>query len=178
MTARALFLKQDWRELWSDIDAVDGEITPELYARMANLAHRSEADIEEMAVAVLAAERDTEALGEYIDSLRARAAASTKQADTLRKLIGECLDVIGISKVKGLRVTISRTPARQRVDVTNADAADLAGFLVPQPPKLDVAGIGKALKAGNTYTGARLVDGAPGVQICTSRSGAPQSTES
>lgn len=96
---------------------------------------------------------DATALDAEEKAFKARKDAAKRKAE---QLSGYLASVLNGEKVTGTDFAISW---RKSTAVNVLDEKALPPtFLVPQPPKVDKTGIGKALKAGETVTGAELVE--------------------
>lgn len=102
-------------------------------------------------------------LAAYMSDLSDRKARLLRGADGLKKLIFELLSVARLKNVALPEATVSVTPGRNSVEVTDADELPQGYFaLVRQPDK---AAIKAALESGERIPGARLVEGEPSVTI-------------
>ena len=96
---------------------------------------------------------DVTALDAEEKAFKARKDAAKRKAEQLSKYLA---DVLNGEKVTGTDFAISW---RKSTAVNVLDEKALPPtFLIPQPPKVDKTGISKALKAGETVTGAELIE--------------------
>lgn len=96
---------------------------------------------------------DAVALDAEEKAFKARKDAAKRKAEQLSKYLA---DVLNGEKVTGTDFAISW---RKSTAVNVLDEKALPPtFLVPQPPKVDKTGISKALKNGESVTGAELVE--------------------
>lgn len=96
---------------------------------------------------------DAVALDAEEKAFKARKDAAKRKAEQLSKYLA---DVLNGEKVTGTDFAISW---RKSTAVNVLDEKALPPtFLVPQPPKVDKTGISKALKAGETVSGAELIE--------------------
>lgn len=96
---------------------------------------------------------DVTALDAEEKAFKARKDAAKKKAE---QLSGYLASVLNGEKVTGTDFAISW---RKSTAVNVLDEKALPPtFLIPQPPKVDKTGISKALKAGETVTGAELIE--------------------
>lgn len=96
---------------------------------------------------------DVTALDAEEKAFKARKDAAKRKAEQLSKYLA---DVLNGEKVTGTDFAISW---RKSTAVNVLDEKALPPtFLIPQPPKVDKTGISKTLKAGETVTGAELVE--------------------
>lgn len=129
--------------------------------------------LEALAVAgerVLECQAFAAALKERISEMQSRKDRYERQAEMLRAAILSAMGTAEMKKCEREHVTITRKAVAPSVDVI--EAADIpTQFYVPQPPpppKLDKAGLLRALKDlrdGETIPGARLATGRETVQI-------------
>lgn len=96
---------------------------------------------------------DVTALDAEEKAFKARKDAAKRKAEQLSKYLA---DVLNGEKVTGTDFAISW---RKSTAVNVTDEKSLPPtFLIPQPPKVDKTGISKALKNGETVTGAELIE--------------------
>lgn len=96
---------------------------------------------------------DATALDAEEKAFKARKDAAKRKAEQLSKYLA---DVLNGEKVTGTDFAISW---RKSTAVNVLDEKALPPtFLVPQPPKVDKTGISKALKNGETVSGAELIE--------------------
>nr|DAH73565.1 MAG TPA: resistance protein [Caudoviricetes sp.] len=96
---------------------------------------------------------DAVALDAEEKAFKARKDAAKRKAEQLSKYLA---DVLNGEKVTGTDFAISW---RKSTAVNVLDEKALPPtFLVPQPPKVDKTGISKALKSGETVSGAELIE--------------------
>jgi len=138
-------------------DAIEGETN--LHDALAEAGER-----------VLQCEAYAEAMKGRIAKLKARQDRWETQAELLRAAMLSAMATAGMKKLEREHVTVTRKPIAPSVDVF--EAADVpTQFYQPQPPpppKLDKAGLLRALKdlrEGETIPGARLVTNRETVQI-------------
>lgn len=96
---------------------------------------------------------DAVALDAEEKAFKARKDAAKRKAE---QLSGYLASVLNGEKVTGTDFAISWRKSTA-VNVTDEKALPFI-FLVPQPPKVDKTGISKALKNGETVTGAELIE--------------------
>lgn len=96
---------------------------------------------------------DATALDAEEKAFKARKDAAKRKAEQLSKYLA---DVLNGEKVSGTDFAISW---RKSTAVNVTDEKNIPPtFLIPQPPKVDKTGISKALKNGETVTGAELIE--------------------
>lgn len=96
---------------------------------------------------------DVNALDAEEKAFKARKDAAKRKAEQLSSYLAS---VLNGEKVTGTDFAISW---RKSTAVNVLDEKALPPtFLIPQPPKVDKTGISKALKAGETVTGAELIE--------------------
>ena len=105
---------------------------------------------------------DAEAFKTEIDRLTARKKTAENGVERMKAALLMFLDLSGQDKVKAGSFSVS-TATTQAVNITDENAIPCI-YLVEQPPKIDKAGIKKALKDGETVQGAELVNN-KGVRI-------------
>ena len=96
---------------------------------------------------------DVTALDAEEKAFKARKDAAKRKAE---QLSGYLASVLNGEKVTGTDFAITWRKS-SAVNVLDEKAIPPT-FLVPQPPKVDKTGISKALKAGETVTGAELIE--------------------
>lgn len=72
----------------------------------------------------------------------------------------------GLTKLLAEDFAVSLKQGSPRLDVLD-EAKIATPFLIPQPPKLDRAGLLSALKRGEVVEGASLLEGQPHLQVRT-----------
>lgn len=97
-----------------------------------------------------------------IDRLTARKKAAENGVDRMKAALLMYLQESGQDKVKAGSFAVS-TATTQAVKITDEKAIP-CNYLIEQPPKIDKAGIKKAIKDGETINGAELVNNT-GVRI-------------
>jgi hypothetical protein len=97
-----------------------------------------------------------------IDRLTARKKTTENAIDRMKAALLLFLQQSGQDKVKAGTFAVS-TATTQAVQITDEKAIPCI-YLVEQPPKIDKAGIKKALKDGETINGAELINNT-GVRI-------------
>jgi hypothetical protein len=104
------------------------------------------------------------ALRQRIDEMQARLSRLKDRHDKKRAIAAWAMSQAEIRRIQMADFTLSLRPGSQRLDIL--DEAQLpAQFFVPQPPRLDRAGVSAVLKRGETVEGAVLVQGEPTVQV-------------
>jgi len=127
-------------------------------------------NLPEMLQAVVRSSLMDEALGE---ALRARIAEMRTRLERLengyaakRTLVCQIMEEAGLDRLLTEDFTVSRRPCQPKLEVVNESAVPQI-YLVPQPPRLDRAGLLAALKAGQDVAGARLQIGGYHIQVRT-----------
>lgn len=105
---------------------------------------------------------DIELFKSEIDRLTARKKTAENGVDRMKAALLMFMQQTGQDKVKAGTFAVS-TATTQAVQITDENAIP-RDYLVEQPPKIDKIGIKKALKNGETVTGAELVNN-EGVRI-------------
>ena len=100
---------------------------------------------------------------ERIKALQERVAREAAGAEAITAQIGTLLDAIGERTIRRPLGTVTRTKARQSVEITDADQLPQGFFRTERKPLAKE--IGEALKAGEAVPGATLKEGAPGVMV-------------
>lgn len=100
-------IADEWRSIDQAIDAMDGELTPEIEARMDELAAALPETVD--AVAKLIRERDAEAATYQTEAQRFTAKAKACQAtvERLKSYLHHHLNALGLDKVKGTLFKVS-----------------------------------------------------------------------
>lgn len=96
------------------------------------------------------------AFKEEKDRMAKRQSECENGVKRLKNSLLECLSSLDKPKVEAGLFTVSKSKTKS-VKITNEAEID-EFFLKPQPPKIDTAGIGKALKNGIEVKGAELVE--------------------
>lgn len=107
-------------------------------------------------------QNDVEMFKGEIERLTARKKAAENAVDRMKNALLSFMQLTGQDKIKAGTFAIS-TATTQAVQINDEKAIPCA-FLVEQPPKIDKAGIKKALKDGETVAGAELINNT-GVRI-------------
>ena len=92
-----------------------------------------------------------------------RAKRQVEKQASLSRMMGEVMDAIGEAKIQRPIGTISRTKARQSVEIYDENEIPSQLMRVKSAP--DAAAIKAQLEAGETVPGARLKTGEPGITV-------------
>lgn len=111
------------------------------------------------------ADTEDEALDRRIDALRQRQARVVARREAYRRHIATLLDAAGLTRWKSPEFTVSLTPGRPGVVITDPAAIPDAFVRVERKP--DKTAIGAALASGNDVPGADMRNGAPSLTIRT-----------
>lgn len=104
-----------------------------------------------------------DAVKAFVAELKEREARLRKRDTSIRVVLGNVLDASGQTKLEHALATVSRTKARENVEITDETA--IPSQLCKIEKKPDRAAIKKQLDAGETVPGAALKLGAPGLTI-------------
>lgn len=122
--------------------------------------------IEEIVRSGLEDEAMIEGLKLRAEAIAARLARLKERQQKKRQLVAWAMGAAGLAKLKACDFSVSLSEGALRLEVS--DETRLPGiYLVPQPPKIDRAGIAAALKRGETIEGAGFVQGAPYITVST-----------
>lgn len=96
--------------------------------------------------------------------LKDRGERLERQRDNIRTAIAVAMEAAGMKRHEGPLATLTLKAVPPKVEIV--DEADIpAAFWKPQDPKLDKAGLLKALKDGQQITGATLSNGGVTLQV-------------
>lgn len=127
-----------------------------------------ETDFAGIVRALLAAIGEDEAheagLKGYIDEMKARRERLARRAEIKRALLASALEIAGQKKLETALATVSLKPVAAKAIVTEESDVP-ARYWKPQPPKLDLAALASALRAGEAVPGATLSNPGQTVQI-------------
>lgn len=157
-------------------------VTSAIRARVADLAQH-DADTDEAALlaeierdvpdaqrvvallvrAIGEAEADADAIAERIAGLTARKDRAKRRAETMRGLLLTVMDAAGAQKWKHPEFTVSVSPGRPGVLITDPDALPNQCFRVTREP--DKSKIKQLLSEGVPIAGAELANGMPTLTI-------------
>lgn len=122
--------------------------------------------IEEIVRSSLEDEAMIEALKMRAEAIAARLARFKERHQKKRQLASWALGAAGLAKLKACDFTVSLCEGALRLEVSEeSKLADV--YFVPQPAKIDRAGIAAALKRGETVEGACFVQGQPYISVST-----------
>ena len=111
------------------------------------------------------AARHSDAVQERINDLRARKERHDSRVEAFRALIFAALDAAGQRAWKSPEFTVSITPGRPGVVITDPAAIPDAFVRVRREP--DKTAIGSAIASGNPVPGAELQNSMPSLRIST-----------
>ncbi len=127
-----------------------------------------ETDFEGIVRALLASIGEDEAheagLKSYLDELKARRDRLAQRAETKRALIASALAIAGRRSLECDLATVTLKTVAPKALVTEESEIPSA-FWKPQAPRLDLAALSSALRAGEAVPGATLSNGGQTVQI-------------
>ena len=99
-----------------------------------------------------------------LDAMAARLARLKERHQKKRALAAFAMGAAGLPKLKACDFSVSLSEGALRLEVS--DESFIAPiYFIPQPPKLDRAGITAALKRGETIEGACLMQGQPHISV-------------
>ncbi|MEO8895701.1 MAG: siphovirus Gp157 family protein [Rhizomicrobium sp.] len=104
------------------------------------------------------------ALKQRMEEMQARLTRLKERHDKKRAMAAWAMSHAQIPRVQAPDFSLSLRPGSQRLEIQN-EALVPPLFFVPQPPRLDRAGLSSCLKRGETVAGAVLVQGEPTIQV-------------
>jgi hypothetical protein len=105
-----------------------------------------------------------QALKQRIDEMQSRLSRLKERHDKKRAMAAWAMHHSEIRRIQAPDFSLSLRPGSLRLEVFD-DARIPAQFLVPQPPRIDRAGLAAVLKRGEAIDGATLVQGEPIIQV-------------
>jgi len=111
------------------------------------------------------AQGNTVAADTRIDALELRRDRYTHQANEYRRTVFSILDALGLAKWKSAEFTVSLSPSRPGVVITDADALPDALCRVTRTP--DKLAIKAALEQGEVIAGAEMQNSMPQMRVLT-----------
>jgi hypothetical protein len=105
-----------------------------------------------------------DALKQRIEEMQARLTRLKERHDKKRTIAAWAMSQAEIPRIQAPDFSLSLRPGSQRLDIYD-EARLPAQYFVPQPPRLDRAGLSAVLKGGETVEGAVLVQGEPTIQV-------------
>jgi hypothetical protein len=104
------------------------------------------------------------ALKQRMDEMQTRLGRLKERHDKKRAMAAWAMSQAEIRRIQAADFTLTLRPGSQRLDIFDETRLP-AEFLVPQPPRLDRAGVSAVLKRGEAVEGAVLVQGEPTIQV-------------
>ena len=104
------------------------------------------------------------ALKGRLEEMQARLARLRERHDKKRAMAAWAMSQAEIPRIQAPDFSLSLRPGSQRLEIWD-EARVPAEYFVPQPPRLDRAGLSAVLKGGETVDGAVLVQGEPTIQV-------------
>ena len=104
------------------------------------------------------------ALKSRIEEMQARLERFKLRSEKKRELASWAMGAAGIPRLQGPDFSVSLRQANPHLEILDEQVLP-SDFLVPQPPKLDRAGIISRLKAGDSVPGAMLAYGQPHITV-------------
>jgi hypothetical protein len=104
------------------------------------------------------------ALKERLEEMQARLARLKERHDKKRAMAAWAMSQAEIRRIQAPDFSLSLRPGSQRLEICD-EARVPAQYFVPQPPRLDRAGVSAVLKRGEMVDGAVLVQGEPTIQV-------------
>jgi hypothetical protein len=101
-----------------------------------------------------------------MDAMAARLARLKERHQKKRALAAYAMGAAGLPKLKACDFSVSISEGALRLEVSDESFIP-AIYFVPQPAKLDRAGVTAALKRGEVVVGAQLVQGQPYISVST-----------
>lgn len=99
-----------------------------------------------------------------LDEMQGRLSRLKERHEKKRALAAWAMSQAEIRRIQAPDFSLSLRPGSQRLEILDEGQVP-SPFLVPQPPRLDRAGLSAALKRGETIDGAILVQGEPTIQV-------------
>ncbi len=149
-------------QLKTDYASLDDETLADTLEGLSDLPQM----IEEIIRSALEDEAMIAGLKTRADAMAARLARLRERQQKKRQLAATALGAAGLSRLKADDFTVSLSEGAIRLEISDESKIPLH-YLVPQPPKLDRAGISHALKQGIAMEGAALVQGQPYITVST-----------
>ena len=100
------------------------------------------------------------------DAMAARLSRLKERHQKKRQLAAWAMGAAGLPKLKACDFSVSLSEGALRLEVSDESFVP-AIYFVPQPAKLDRAGITAALRRGEMVEGAQLVQGQPYISVST-----------
>jgi hypothetical protein len=104
------------------------------------------------------------ALKQRMDEMQARLTRLKERHDKKRAMAAWAMSQAQIRRIQAPDFSLSLRPGSQRLEICD-EARVPAQYFVPQPPRLDRAGVSAVLKRGELVDGAVLVQGEPTIQV-------------
>jgi hypothetical protein len=95
-----------YREIMEEIDADDGEVTPEVASRLDAVESRLEDKADSYAALIAEFEAEAKAFGEESSRLAKRRQVASNRAKRLRGLLREAMEAVGVDSVRSSRFQI------------------------------------------------------------------------
>ena len=146
----------EWESIIQTIQDAEGEVAPELLARIEAIGGAFDEKADACAAAVRTLEATEEAAKKEQDRLAAYRKTLTSHADWLRAYLLDQMVRFGRVRIEGPRFRLSVANCPPSVDVQDEAAVPRTWFIT-QPAKLDKAGVLVALKGGQAVAGCALV---------------------
>lgn len=132
----------------------DEEQAVSLADTLESIEEAIEAKVENIAKMIKTMDAEAKALKEEEQRLASRRKVLEARMDGLKQYTLSTLEQAGLTKVKGVILTVGIRNNRPSVVVDEAELP--AEFLIPQPPKADKQRLYELLKDGQVIPGARL----------------------
>jgi hypothetical protein len=148
-------LQQDYLQLLGQIEAADGEITPEIEQALQFTERRLQTEGVHVAQMILMIGYWTDSVEEEIKRLEGIRARAKKGQELLKSKLSAAMQQFGIERLVHDTITISFRKS-EAVEVTDERMIP-AEYQEPQPPRISKTLIKDAIKAGKDVPGAELV---------------------
>jgi len=106
------------------------------------------------------------ALKARLDEMKSRLARLKSRLERKRELVSWAMGGAGIAKLQAADFSVSLCTGAQRLEVIDESKIPEVYF-IPQPPKLDRAGLLSTVKRGEAVEGASLIVGQPYITVNT-----------
>lgn len=103
-------------------------------------------------------------LKQRMDEMQTRLTRLKERHDKKRAMAAWAMSQAEIRRIQAPDFSLSLRPGSQRLEICDESRVP-AQYFVPQPPRLDRAGVSAVLKRGEMVDGAVLVQGEPTIQV-------------
>jgi hypothetical protein len=157
MTMRLYELSSAQQALLDEIADAEGELTPELEARLLALEAEAVPALENMGRYIRTLEAEADVFRQESQRCAARRGTLEKRAEWLKGLALDYMTQRGMDRVKGRTLSLRRDQGRLSCNVENANLIpERFRVVVPETFTVDKAAIIEAAKAGQDVPGAKV----------------------